>query len=136
MPNYVQLEFQITTFIIAILYKFFGYNYIFARAVPLCFYGFMYIFISYRKNVLFKRTSLYCFSNLWNTTDKYIFSRAIMPESAALFLFSCILLFLKWIKEEEKANISFCSFYGPIYISKDTNHIYWNSYVNYGHKKI
>ena len=38
LPNYVQLEFQITTFIIAILYKFFGYNYIFARAVPLCFF--------------------------------------------------------------------------------------------------
>jgi 4-amino-4-deoxy-L-arabinose transferase-like glycosyltransferase len=38
LPNYVQLEFQITTFIIAILYKMFGYHYVLARIVPILFF--------------------------------------------------------------------------------------------------
>lgn len=46
MPNYVQLEFQVTTFIIALLYRAFGFKPVFGRTVPVVFfYGIVLLFI-------------------------------------------------------------------------------------------
>ncbi len=103
MPNYVQLEFQITTFIIAGLYKLFGYHYVLARLVPLVFF----LASAYFLYCLAKK--LYSVSTAWYTVLLYgifpfniYFSRAIMPESSALFFFiGAFYYFLRWIEEEK-----------------------------------
>jgi 4-amino-4-deoxy-L-arabinose transferase-like glycosyltransferase len=102
MPNHVQLEFQITTFLIAILYKMFGYHYVLARLVPLAFFlaSAWFLYCLARK--------MYSVSTAWYTVILYgifpfniYFSRAIMPESAALFFFiGSFYYFLRWIEEE------------------------------------
>ena len=101
LPNYVQLEFQITTFIIAILYKFFGYNYIFARAVPLCFFMGSGIFLYLIGRMFYSKEQAYIVLVIYGILPINIyFSRAIMPESAALFFYlAAYYYFLKWIKE-------------------------------------
>ncbi|WP_282942076.1 phospholipid carrier-dependent glycosyltransferase [Paenibacillus sp. RC67] len=99
MPNYVQLEFQITTGIIAVLYNLFGYHYMLARIVPLSFF----IGSAYFLYLIAKR--YYSVQTAWITTLLYgilplsiLYSRAIMPESAALFfMLGAFYLFVQWI---------------------------------------
>lgn len=102
-PNYAQLEFQITTFIIAILYKLFGYHYELARLVPILFFAgsacYLY-FISkryYSTKVSFVITLLYAIFPL-----NLYYTRAIMPESAVLFFtLGAFYYFSKWIDHEK-----------------------------------
>lgn len=101
-PNYVQLEFQITTFIIAILYSIFGHHHELARLVPVIFFigstVFLYLitkkYYGWRAAVI--AMLLYGLYPL-----NLFFSRAIMPESAALFFFiGAFYYFDKWIDNE------------------------------------
>lgn len=101
-PNYAQLEFQITTFIIAILYKLFGFHYELARMVPILFFiGSAYFLYLITKRYFSIETAwisllLYAFLPL-----NLYFSRAIMPESAALFFFlGAFYFFNEWIVKE------------------------------------
>lgn len=89
LPNYIQLEFQITTFIIAILYKVFGQHYFLARLVPIVFFM---ISVYYLYKISQK---IYGIEIAWITIIIYgilplnlFYSRAIMPESAALCFFN------------------------------------------------
>lgn len=120
LPNYVQLEFQITTFIIAILYKFFGYNYIFARAVPLCFFMGSCIFLYLIGRMFYSKEQAYIVLVIYGILPINIyFSRAIMPESAALFFYlAAYYYFLKWIKEEEKKLIFLSAVFTALSISQ------------------
>lgn len=103
LPNYVQLEFQITTFIIAILYKLFGYHYELARIVPLFFFMGSVVFL------FLIAKNYYSIITSWVTIVIYSFlplplyySRAIMPEAAALFFFiGSFYFFDQWIKKEK-----------------------------------
>ncbi len=102
-PNYAQLEFQITTFLIAILYKIFGISYLFARLVPLLFFigsaYFLYLITKkyYPVETAWLSTALYAIFPL-----NVYFSRAIMPESAALFFFlGAFYFFNEWIEKEK-----------------------------------
>lgn len=104
LPNYVQLEFQITTFIIAILYKFFGYHYELARIVPLFFFmgSVFFVFLIAKK--------YYSLFISWITILLYSFlpitlyySRAIMPEATALFFFTGAFYFFDQWMDNEKA---------------------------------
>lgn len=103
MPNYVQLEFQITTFLIALLYKIFGHNIILARIVPIffftlsCYFLFRLTYEIYDYNKAILTTFIYSVIPL-----NLFYSRAIMPESALLcFLIGSYYFFYKWIKYEK-----------------------------------
>jgi len=102
-PNYVQLEFQITTFLIAILYKVFGYHYELARIVPILFFtgSACYLYLIAKKynspEVTWIITFLYAVFPL-----NWFFSRAIMPESAVLFFtMGAFYHFSIWIANEK-----------------------------------
>ncbi|MDN4492522.1 ArnT family glycosyltransferase [Ureibacillus aquaedulcis] len=100
-PNYAQLEFQVTTFLIAILYKLFGYHYELARLIPILFFTFSacYLYLITKKynstEVALLTTLLYGVFPL-----NWFFSRAIMPESAVLFFsLGALYYFISWIEQ-------------------------------------
>lgn len=102
MPNYVQLEFQVTTLAIALLYKIFGYHVFLARLVPILFFmaSAWYLFLLARKRLNYPAA--------WMGTLIYgifpitvFYSRAVMPESALLFFYvAALYYFEKWLEEE------------------------------------
>lgn len=99
MPNYVQLEFQITTWIIALLYAAFGYHYELARIVPLGFFlgsaSFLYLIARRFYTVPIARIATLLYGIL---PLHILYSRAIMPESAALFfMLGAFYLFVRWM---------------------------------------
>jgi len=120
LPNYVQLEFQITTFIIAILYKLFGYHYIFARVVPISFFMGSCIFLYLIGRFFYSKAQSYMILILYALIPINIyFSRAIMPESAALFFYlGAFYFYLKWIYKEEKKYIYSGAFFTALAISQ------------------
>ncbi|WP_248926001.1 ArnT family glycosyltransferase [Paenibacillus hamazuiensis] len=101
-PNYVQLEFQITTFLIALLYKWFGYHYALARTVPIVFFIGSAIFLyCIGKQQYSRRTAVLAVLLYGISPVNILYSRAIMPESAALFFFmGAFHFFSLWIKNE------------------------------------
>ncbi|MCS7463307.1 glycosyltransferase family 39 protein [Paenibacillus doosanensis] len=104
LPNYVQLEFQMTTWLIAWLYRWFGHDYALARAVPIGFFVISaYALLLIARRYVTDRTA-------WTAVLLYgimpvtiLYSRAIMPESAAL---CCMLgaywLFVKGVEESKR----------------------------------
>ncbi|MFE5317767.1 ArnT family glycosyltransferase [Paenibacillus sp. NPDC056579] len=86
LPNYVQLEFQITTWIIAILYQLFGQHYALARAVPILFFiGSAYFLYRIGKSYFSPSIGWLAVLIYGMLPVSILYSRAIMPESAALF---------------------------------------------------
>ncbi|PYI53094.1 ArnT family glycosyltransferase [Paenibacillus flagellatus] len=87
-PNYAQLELQLTTWLISLLYRLFGYHYALARIVPVLFFIGSAWFV-YRIALRY-----FTLGTAWLAVLLYgivplnvLYSRAIMPESAALFFY-------------------------------------------------
>ncbi|NLK20512.1 MAG: dolichyl-phosphate-mannose--protein mannosyltransferase [Epulopiscium sp.] len=120
MPNYVQLEFQITTYIIAVLYKIFGYKYIIARTIPLLFFmgSSIFLYLIAGKFYPFGQSIIVLFLyGLFPIT--IFFSRAIMPESSALFFYlGAFYFFLRWIEKETKKDIITSAMFTALAISQ------------------
>lgn len=97
-PVYVQLEFQITTFLIAILYKLFGYHIWLARLVPIGFFmlSVYYLYLIARR--FFSLPQSLTVITIYSILPLNIyFSRTIMPEAALLCFFNgAFYFFLKW----------------------------------------
>lgn len=125
-PNYIQLEFQITTFLIAILYKAFGYHYFLARIVPIGFFmgSAIYLYLIAKK--------YYGYAAAWFTVMLYsiiplnlFYTRAIMPESAALFFFiGAFYYFILWYGKEELWFLMLSAFFTCLAISQKTPTIF------------
>lgn len=120
LPNYVQLELQITTFLIALAYKAFGPSYFAARVVPLFFFvGSAYFFY-----LLVKKQ--YSYTTAWLATLIYglfpinlFFSRAIMPESAALFFsLGGFYYFTEWTDNQSRANFLWATLFTALAITQ------------------
>ncbi|MDF2719406.1 MAG: dolichyl-phosphate-mannose-protein mannosyltransferase, partial [Paenibacillus sp.] len=99
LPNYAQLELQLTTGLIAVLYELFGYHYALARAVPIVFFMGSALFV-YR--IALRHFSAFAAALallLYGLLPlNVLYSRAIMPESAALFFYTgAFYLFGEWI---------------------------------------
>lgn len=120
MPNYVQLEFQITTFIIAVLYHFFGYHYVIARAVPIAFFMGSCVFLYWiAKNFYSKEQAIIVLMLYGIFPINIYFSRAIMPESAALFFYlGAFYYFIKWLNRENIKEIMISSIFTALAISQ------------------
>jgi 4-amino-4-deoxy-L-arabinose transferase-like glycosyltransferase len=104
-PNYVQLELQIIPFAIAGLYKIFGYHFMLARVVPILFFTGSAVFVFlvacryYSLHVAWLSLLFYGLLPI-----NWLYSRAIMPESAALFFFiGAFYLFSEWIRVERSS---------------------------------
>ncbi|RXJ02943.1 phospholipid carrier-dependent glycosyltransferase [Anaerobacillus alkaliphilus] len=118
-PNYVQLEFQLVTFIIAILYKFFGYHYEIARFVPVLFFmgSAVYLYLIakryYGQLAAIMATFLYGVYPL-----NLYFSRAVMPETAALFFYiGAFYYFDSWIRKSKNSSIIAAALFTALAIS-------------------
>ena len=126
LPNYIQLEFQITTFIIAILYKIFGHHYYLARLVPILFFM---ISVYYLYRLIEK---IYGKKAAWITIIIYgiipinlFYSRAIMPESAALCFFNgAFYYFYKWYKDNKNMDLFISGIFTAMAISQKTPAIF------------
>lgn len=99
LPNVPALEFQVTTFAIAILYKLFGFSYVWARLVPVFFFmisaGFLFAFT---RRHLGQAGALFCLLAYGFIPINVYYSRAIMPEAAGLMFFiGSLCLFDSWI---------------------------------------
>ncbi|UUZ89938.1 glycosyltransferase family 39 protein [Paenibacillus sp. P25] len=98
----MQLELQITTYLIAILYQLFGYHYALARIVPVLFFMGSAFFL-YRIGRLYfpERTALFAVALYGVLPLNILYSRAIMPESAALFfMLGAFVFFTLWIRRD------------------------------------
>jgi 4-amino-4-deoxy-L-arabinose transferase-like glycosyltransferase len=122
LPNYIQLEFQVTTFIIAVLYKLFGHSYVIARLVPTLFFMFsaLYLYLicrdTYDRQMAWIAVSIYGLIPL-----NLFYSRAIMPESALLFFFlGAYYHFLRWLDEESTPHLMLSGIYTALAISQKT----------------
>ena len=112
-PNYVQLEFQITTFIIAVLYKLFEYHIWLARLVPIGFFMFSVLFLyltAKRFYTIYQTWSVIIIYSMLPLT--MFLSRAIMPE-AALLCFFCgsFYFFLKWLDDKRFLTLIWASIF-------------------------
>ena len=119
-PNYVQLEFQITTFLIAILYKIFGYHIWLARIIPVIFFmiSVYYLYLIAKKFFSPIQTVLtiiiYSFLPL-----NIFFSRAIMPEAALLCFFNgAFYYFLKWLDDDRFPTLMLSAIFTALAISQ------------------
>ncbi len=101
-PNYVQLEFQISTFLIAILYRIFGVHIWLARLVPISFFMFSVYFLFLVARRFFSIPQALTVIIIYAVLPiNLFFSRAIMPEAALLCFFNgAFYFFLKWREEE------------------------------------
>lgn len=120
MPNYVQLEFQITTYIIAILYKIFGYRYLLARAVSIIFYMgsciFLYLIGKRIYSIEQSRIALILYGIV---PINVFFSRAIMPEASALFFYlGAFYFFYQWTERTKLNYILISSIFTALAISQ------------------
>lgn len=108
-PNYVQLEFQITTFLIAILYKLFGVHIFLARLVPIGFFMFSVFFLYRTARRFFPVYPSLTVIIIYSIIPLNIFfSRAIMPEAALLcFINGAFYFFLKWLNDERFSTLIF-----------------------------
>lgn len=103
MPNYVQLELQITTFIIALLYRLLGYSPVIGRIVPVLFFMgscyYLYLCVKKRSGRKIAALSVLFYGIL---PINVVYSRNIMPESALMFFtLGGIYYFLRWIDGEK-----------------------------------
>lgn len=103
-PNYAQLEFPVTPFLIAAVYRLFGESFMLARLVPLLFFAgsayYLYLLGKELAGELFGRLALLAYGIF---PFCVFFSRAIMPEPAALFfMLSGLYYFLIWQKAPGK----------------------------------
>lgn len=120
LPNYSQLEFQITTFLIAILYKIFGYHYFLARLVPLLFFmGSVYFLFLIGKKFYGAKAAWLAILIYAILPLNLFFSRAIMPESAALLFFTgAFYFFSRWIDSEKFCYLIYSALFTAFAISQ------------------
>jgi len=120
LPNYSQLEFQITTFLIAILYKLFGYHYILARLVPAAFFMGSAYFVYLVAKRYYSREAAWMAVILYGIMPlNLFFSRAIMPEPAALFFFvGAFYFFSRWIDDEMFSHLLVSAVFTALAISQ------------------
>lgn len=121
-PNYVQLEFQITTFLIALLYKAFGYHYYLARLVPITFFLGSSIYVYLIGKRYYGRDAGWFAAISYAIMPMNIFyTRAIMPESAALFFFiGGFYYFILWYDNEKLWPLLLSALFTCLAISQKT----------------
>ncbi|WP_405082635.1 ArnT family glycosyltransferase [Paenibacillus chitinolyticus] len=119
LPNYVELEFQITPFLIAILYKLFGYQYWLARLVPLAFFmGSAWFLYLIARSFYTKRTAWIAVLLYGILPVAVTYSRAIMPEAASLFFYlGAFYAFTVWIRKGGTAFVLTAALFTALAIS-------------------
>jgi len=103
MPNYAQLELQVTTFIIALLYKKFGFIPALGRIVPIAFFMgscyYLYCLVKKKSGV---EVALLAVAFYGILPLNVVYSRNIMPESALMFFaVGGLYYFDLWIEKEK-----------------------------------
>lgn len=104
-PNVPALEFQVTTFAIAIMYSLFGFNYLWARLVPIFFFMLSAIFLYlFSKKYLGQSGAIFSLIIYGALPINVYYSRAIMPEAAGLMFFiGSLYCFDCWISSKKLA---------------------------------
>lgn len=120
LPNVAQLEFQITTFLIALLYKGFGYHYALARLVPILFFtGSAYFIYLIGKKYYSVRAAWFALLVYGFLPLNLLYSRAIMPESAALFFYlGAFYGFARWMETKKRMLLVLSGMFTALAISQ------------------
>jgi 4-amino-4-deoxy-L-arabinose transferase-like glycosyltransferase len=119
-PIYVQLEFQITTFLIAILYKVLGYHIWLARLVPISFFMLSAFYLYLIAKRFFSMPQALAAIIIYSLLPINIyFSRAIMPEAALLCFFNgAFYFFLKWRDNQRFSTLIIAAIFTCLAISQ------------------
>lgn len=122
LPNYVQLEFQVTTFITAILYRLFGHSYLWARLVPTLFFMLsVYYLYLLAKRVYSEKAAWFVIIIYGIIPLNLFYSRAIMPESALLFfLIGAFYHFVTWFEDKSILHLTMSGVLTALAISQKT----------------
>lgn len=122
LPNYIQLELQITTFIIAILYKIFGTHMFLARLVPTLMFMFSVYYLFKLMREIYSTRMAWLVSFIYAVLPITLFySRAIMPESAVLLFFNgAFYYFYMWYKYNDKPYLFLSAIFTALAISQKT----------------
>lgn len=122
LPNYIQLELQITTFIIAILYKIFGYKIFLARLVPIILFMISVYYLFKLMREIYSTKIAWIGMFIYSVLPLTLFySRAIMPESAVLLFFNAAFYyFYMWYKYDEKPYLLLSAIFTALAISQKT----------------
>lgn len=122
LPNYIQLEFQITTFLIAILYKIFGSHIFLARLVPTMLFMVSVYFLFKLIREIYSTKVAWLASLIYSILPITLFySRAIMPESAVLLFFNgAFYYFYMWYRYDERPYLFLSAVFTALAISQKT----------------
>ena len=117
-PNVPALEFQITTFAIAILYKLFGFSCLWARLIPICFFMTSAILLYFfAKKHLGQTGAIFSLIVYGTLPINVYYSRAIMPEAAGLMFFiGSLYCFDCWITSKRLAVLLLSSIFTALAI--------------------
>lgn len=120
LPNYVQLEFQVTTFLIALLYNWFGFHYALARIVPILFFMGSAYFLYLLAKRYFTPYAAWLAVLLYGVFPlNLLYSRAVMPESSALFFYlGAFYFFSRWMSEEKRSLILWSATFTALALSQ------------------
>jgi len=115
-PNYGQLEFQITTFIIAILFKIGGVSDVLARIVPVFFFTgavlFLYLLVKRYTDRLTANLAALIFAIL---PMGVFYGRAVQPEAAMLFFgIASLFYFSVWCEKQDRRSFSLAAVAGAL----------------------
>ena len=103
LPNIPALEIQVTTYLIALLYKVFGYHYFLARLVPIGFFMISSVYLyAYTRKHLGHGEAVFSLLIYGILPINIYYSRAIMPEAAALmFWIGGLYYFYEWAENKK-----------------------------------
>ncbi|RNC29956.1 MAG: hypothetical protein AWM53_00176 [Candidatus Dichloromethanomonas elyunquensis] len=103
LPNIPALEIQVTTYLISLLYRLFGHQYFLARLVPLMFFILSGVFLyAFARNYMKTGAALISLLIYGILPLNVYYSRAIMPESAALMFWTGGFYFFdKWLARKK-----------------------------------
>jgi len=143
-PGYVETEFQIIPFIIAILYKIFGVSEWVARLVVIAFsLGSVYLLYMLARTYFDVKTSVFSVLIFIISPLELYFGRTVMPDSAMIFFsIGSLYFFDKWVKREEWGlfaiavictTLAFLLKISALYLGLP---LLWLSYSKYGKKLI
>lgn len=143
-PGYVETEFQIIPFIIAILYKIFGISEWVARLVSIAFsLGSVYLLYMLARTYFDVKTSAFSVLIFIISPLELYFGRAVMPDSAMIFFsIGSLYFFDKWTKKERWGLFAIAVICTALAILLKVSALYlglpllWLSYSRYGKKLI
>lgn len=141
-PGYVESEFQLVPFIIALFYKLFGVHEYVARLVIIAFsIGSIYLLYKMVRIYYSKRVAIFSTIFFIISPMELFFGRAVMPDSAMIFFsIGSLYFFNKWTNDEKNSSFILATICTSLAFLVKISTLYlglpllWLAYAKYGKK--